>query len=275
MQRLRFARLIAAVSVIGLAPIHAHAGPFDWPDGRSFGGGSDDFDQPKQVNWSLAIGVGPYLPRIDHEPGGRPGPYQQMFGTDPTWIPMVSFERVLLRRLGGQWLVGISGGYLQTSADAWAICTVDGKLPPGCDETPGDAHRTRSTYSNTFHLIPLALTGSYRYTYLDDHYGLPIVPYARMGLSDYSWWVHDASTHVTSYMSGSPSSSSAGLQGTVGVYVRAERIDPDSARSMRDSGIAHAGFFFEGTAAWVDGFGQAGKLDVGDITWFAGVDFEF
>jgi hypothetical protein len=195
-----------------------------------------------------------------------------MFGTDPTWIPTVSLERVIMHRWGGQWLVGVTGAYLQTSADAWEICTA---ATPGCDGTPGDAHRTRSSYSNTFHLIPLALTGSYRYTYLDDHFGLPIVPYARAGVSDYSWWVHDSSAHVTSYMTGSPSGASSGLQATVGLYVRAERIDPDSARAMRDGGMTHAGFYFEGTAAWVDGFGKADKLDVGDTTWFTGVDVEF
>jgi hypothetical protein len=37
----------------------------------------------------------------------------------------------------------------------------------------------------------------------------------------------------------------------------------------------HAGFYGEVTSAWVDGFGKSTKLDVGDTTWFAGVDFEF
>ena len=48
-----------------------------------------------------------------------------------------------------------------------------------------------------------------------------------------------------------------------------------SARSMHESGLEHAGFYGEINTGWVDGFGKASKLDVGDTTWFAGVDFEF
>jgi len=68
---------------------------------------------------------------------------------------------------------------------------------------------------------------------------------------------------------------SAGLVGTIGIQIRAERIDANAAQSMQQSGILHAGFYGELEAGWVNGFGKATKLDVGDTTWFAGVDFEF
>jgi hypothetical protein len=68
---------------------------------------------------------------------------------------------------------------------------------------------------------------------------------------------------------------SLGLQGSVGMAIRAERIDADAARSMVNSGIYHAGFYVEYMFAKVDGFGSSSKLSVGDNTWFAGVDFEF
>ena len=41
--------------------------------------------------------------------------------------------------------------------------------------SPGD--------ENTFRLIPLALTATYRFTWLDDEYGIPVVPYVRGGLA--------------------------------------------------------------------------------------------
>ena len=66
-----------------------------------------------------------------------------------------------------------------------------------------------------------------------------------------------------------------GLQGTLGLSIRAERIDRDAARSMRNSGIYHAGFYAELMTAVVNGFGSDKKLSVGDNTWFAGFDFEF
>ena len=57
--------------------------------------------------------------------------------------------------------------------------------------------------------------------------------------------------------------------------MRAERIDLDAARSMREGGLLHASFFAEFQLAKVDGFGSSKKLSVGDNTWFAGVNFEF
>jgi len=68
---------------------------------------------------------------------------------------------------------------------------------------------------------------------------------------------------------------SLGFQGSVGLAIRAERIDSDAAMSMRNSGLKHAGFYAELQYAKVDGFGSDSKLSVGDNTWFAGVDFEF
>jgi hypothetical protein len=67
----------------------------------------------------------------------------------------------------------------------------------------------------------------------------------------------------------------AGLVGSIGLAIRAERIDESAARSMHESGLEHAGFFAELNTGWVDGFGKDTKLNVGDTTWFAGVDFEF
>jgi hypothetical protein len=68
---------------------------------------------------------------------------------------------------------------------------------------------------------------------------------------------------------------SLGFVGSIGLAIRAERIDVDAARSMRESGIEHAGFYAEYSLGKVDGFGSDKKLSVGDATWFAGVDFEF
>jgi hypothetical protein len=285
-QRLRcltVARRIAFASVmlIALAPARVHAQQGDWIDQRYGGGTYDDLssasDEPTPARWLLSMGIGPYMPQIDPQVRGMPGPgpYEQMFGAHPSWIPALTLERVVARRFGSQWLAGITGAYLQTSAHAWAICTAEGERIGDCDGTPGDSLRTRSSSTNTFHLVPLSLIASYRYTQLDDEHVAPIVPYARVGLSDYAWWVHDPNAHVASYMTNSPEGSSLGLQATIGVSLRAERIDSDAARSLRDSGLLHGGFFFEVTAAWVNGFGNASKQSVGDTTWFAGVNFEF
>ena len=54
---------------------------------------------------------------------------------------------------------------------------------------PNSPTRERSPGDQTsFRLIPLQLTATYRLTYLDDEYGIPIVPYARGGFGYYVWW---------------------------------------------------------------------------------------
>jgi hypothetical protein len=68
---------------------------------------------------------------------------------------------------------------------------------------------------------------------------------------------------------------SLGVVGSIGLSIRAERIDASAARSMHESGIEHAGFYGELSVGKVDGFGSDKKLSVGDTTWFGGVEFEF
>jgi hypothetical protein len=278
----------AAALLVALAPGRAHAQQPYWDSDRTPSAsstGKDEetslADEPQVETWRLALGIGPYMPQIDAQFKSQTGytglgPYREMFGSSDTWVPALTFERVVFRKYGGQWLAGINGGYLQTSAHAWEICNAGGMVIVGCNDTPGSPDRSRSPGdSNTFHLIPLALTASYRFTRLDDEYGVPIVPYGRVGGSYYIWWIDGPNGGVSDYKGNHADGASLGLQGTVGISIRAERIDADAARSMRDTGILHAGFFGEVTSAWVDGFGSSHKLDVGDTTWFAGIDFEF
>jgi hypothetical protein len=225
-------------------------------------------DEPEKVKWHVGIRVGPYTPQIDAQLGGMsPGPYQQMYGGAAV-MPMLDVDRVLWRRFG-QVAVGVNIGYMQKSAHAWVI----GSSPtdPNRPRSPGD--------TNSFHLIPMALTAAYRFTYLDDEWGVPIVPYARAGAAYYLWWMIDPNGNFSQVCSMSGCGNKAygasiGLQGSLGIAVRAERVDASAAQSMRDSGIYHAGFYAEVSTAQV-GFGSAKKLAVGDTTWFAGIDFEF
>src|SRR4029078_13604932 len=131
-------------------------------------------------------------------------------------------------------------------------------------------------------LIPLELSATYRLTTLDDNYGIPVVPFIRGGLAYYIWWVTTPTGHYARYCPNGPTTcgekalgASLGLQGAIGLSIRAERIDPWASMSMQNSGVQHAGIYAELSLAKVDGFGSDTNLSVGDTTWFAGVDFEF
>jgi len=273
-RRLARAAAPAIAVVLALAPGRAHAQDPYWDDKmRDNQESSSLADDTAAVTWHVGLRVGRYLPNIDGGLGMNPGPYQQMFGGAKI-TPMLDVDRILWRRIG-QLGAGISLGYMSKTANTWAI-----------GSSPTDPNRPRAAGdTNSFHLIPLAVSAVYRFSYLDDEYGIPVVPYARAGLAYYIWWVTaptstgDSGVARVFNTDGSPDKAmgaSLGVVGSVGLEIRAERIDATAARSMHDSGIEHAGFFVEYSDGKVDGLGiQKNRPSVGDAVFYGGVDFEF
>jgi hypothetical protein len=293
-RRLRLAATAVALVVV-LAPGIAAADDFMpyWEDPAEEEPG---LDAASNVRWHTGIRVGPYTPDIDlqfpvNARTGK-GPYAAMFGDyyidkngngiaddnerskRNVWqvLPMLDVDRIVWRGFG-QIGVGGSIGYMQKTANAYEMGT-----------SQDDERRLRSpSAKNTFRLIPLAATVTYRFTYLDDQFGVPVIPYARAGLSYYTWWIKGPKK-TAEVCEGASSTmcdpdkaygGTPGVQVSAGLAIRAERIDAAAARSMRNSGIQHAGFYGEVFWGRVDGFGSSSKLWVGDTTWFAGANFEF
>jgi hypothetical protein len=189
-------------------------------------------------------------------------------------LPMLDVDYFLWRGIG-QLGVGVSLGYMGKKARAWQA---------GSDPMDPDRPRAEGDH-NRFRMFPLALSAVYRFSYLDDEYGIPLVPYARAGLAYYIWWITAPNGDFAKSCVGPNTSedcarttaagASLGFVGSIGLALRAERVDESAARSMRESGIEHAGFYAEYSLGKVDGFGSDKKLSLGDATWFAGVDFEF
>jgi hypothetical protein len=294
---LRLAAAAAAAALL-LAPGLAAADDFMpyWEEPAQEDSG---LDAAGDVKWHVGIRVGPYTPDIDLQfplnPTTGKGPYEAMFGTYYTdtdgdgvgdekhtkrvyqIMPMLDVDRIVWRGFGH---LGVGGslGYMQKTAYAYANGTNESQ-PMRARETSGE---------NTFRLIPLAATLTYRLTYLDDRWGIPVIPYVRGGLSYYVWWMKgptgdlskvcdavDPEDGMTCTDEDKAYGGTLGVQVSAGIAIRAERIDRDAARSMRNSGIQHAGFYGEVFWGRVDGFGSETKLWVGDTTWFAGANFEF
>jgi hypothetical protein len=272
---LRATRVAAGIAILTLGASHAHAGGYQpyWETSDPITSENQAAaNAPDLVTWHAGIRLGPYIPNIDKQLGMNPGPYKQMFG-GYYMLTMLDVDRIVWSGFG-QVGVGLSLGYMQKHARAFTI-----------DSKPSDDPRARSADVNKFRLVPMALTATYRFTWLDDEYGIPVVPYVRGGLSYYLWWVSIADGSLASVCKDGNMDSkcsenkalggSLGVQGSIGLAIRAERVDASTANSMRQSGIQHAGIYGELSLAKVDGFGSDSKLSVGDRTWFAGVDFEF
>lgn len=219
-------------------------------------------------SWNIGFRLGPYVPSIDEKFDSSPGPYARTFKKD-TVMFAVDLHRTwdVLR---GQLGIGGTAGYYGNSTNAFV---------QGSD--PTDPDRPRAVGNTTsIRMVPLQLTAIYRATVFHDELGVPLVPYLRGGLGYYVWWMRSPSGELSHAMSCETCDdralgASIGVVGAVGLAVRAEQIDGDAARSMRDSGFEHAGFFVELEHGWVDGFGNEKRLSLGDTTWFGGINFEF
>tara|TARA_R110002096_G_scaffold44526_13_gene120551 strand:+ start:147818 stop:150166 length:2349 start_codon:yes stop_codon:yes gene_type:complete len=249
----------------------------------------EDYNEEVQLEaatprWNFELKVGPYSPNVDASAGGMT-PFANVFGDKWKIMTIFGLDRYFAFPSGQ---LGITGtfGFSNRSAKAFSLGE-DGQ--PYEDE---DGNLVRSSGDSTsFRLMPTSVGVVYRFTRLDDDYGIPIVPYGKLALAYYLWWFTDPNGDTSETptaacpdagMAGSTCDGnfgrggSFGYQATLGLAVRAERLDPGAELSLRtEMGIEHAGFFVEIQLADVDGFGASDKLSVGDTTWFGGINFEF
>ena len=281
--RPRRAVVVALASVLLLAfGATAHAQPY-W----------DELNEPVEEDdttsyWNVEVKFGPYLPDVDTEfdrSGGAMGPFEEMFGSSSNIMTVLVLDRFVLFPSGQ---LGVTGsiGFNKQYAKAFSLDDSGNVVR----DMEGKAVRASGDVTK-FRLFPTSIGAVYRFTRLDEEFNIPIVPYARASLAYYLWYFSDPGGGISAAPTpscmdpGAPGSGckgnrarggSLGYQGSIGIALRAERLDPAAEVSLRTQmGIEHAGFFVELQAAQVDGFGSNKKLSVGDTTWFGGINFEF
>jgi hypothetical protein len=217
-------------------------------------------------NWAFELKIGPYYPDVDGEAAlNGATPFHDMFGDGSMILPQLELDRFLAYPLG-ELGIGLSIGYSSNSAQSFT------------EDASGHATTMRSGDETTFHLIPIALLAVYRFTVISDRSVVPLVPYAKLGLSYYIWWNTrgDGSVSVYDPTGQEGRGATLGWQGSLGLAFRADRLDPDAARAAENElGVEHISFFAEVTYAQVNGLLSSNKLHLGDFTWNAGINFEF
>lgn len=288
---------LATLLAIWLAPAPAAAQALNdpyWSDFQPV----EDKEPVDRSSWNIGIKVGPYMPAIDSEfnlAAGEMGPYEQMYG-DSGIMTMFELDRYFLWPFG-QFGATASLGWMSKSGNAYKTVACTDPAAPECMngfmvEVDADGNPVSSPGNSTkFRLLPAFLGAVYRFTYLDDRFSVPVVPYARAGLSYYLWWFTqpngsfaeapteacpDPGDPVMDCEGDRALGGSLGWQGSLGIAIRAERVDRQAALSLANEyGIEHVGLYAELSYASVDGFGSASRLAVGDFTWFGGLNFEF
>ncbi len=213
--------------------------------------------------WMVELRFGLYRPDVDAEFKGAANPHEQFFGSKRRPMFQVETDYQFFHRVGSAAVTGTIG-YFRESANA---------LIAG-----GEAGQ-RSGDTTSLTLVPLSVGLVYRFDLVALRMGVPLVPYAKGGLTYTYWSIANGNGDVATFPgppSGKGRGGTPGWTGAVGMALMLNFLDPTASRAFdSESGVNHTYAFFELVHADGSGLGKKGVLHVGDDTWFAGLSFEF
>jgi hypothetical protein len=225
------------------------------PDTKRIGPYSDVSPQ----NAAFELRFGPYNPKIDDNLAtpqyasffGDTNRY--MFGVEVDWqawrVPYVG-------TLG----VGVGWGYTQMAG----VNRVELIPPPG-EAAPNVAQES------TLNIMPVYGVGVLRIDTLARNFKVPLVPYAKLGLSWAFWWVNDGIGTATNDAGVKGKDVSTGYQAAVGGMFLLDILEPSAALSADvDSGVNNSYLFFEWSMSNYGG----DQMNVGSNNWVTGLAFE-
>ncbi|HET7540722.1 MAG TPA: MXAN_2562 family outer membrane beta-barrel protein [Polyangiaceae bacterium] len=201
---------------------------------------------------------GAYYSRVDASVTGSP--YKDTFGTKTRFI--VGFEgdwqAIRIPHLGTLG-PGLGWGYTRSSGYA--------RLTANKDQLSGE--------QTSLTIMPIYLVAVLRADVLPRELGVPIVPYAKLGLGTALWWSSDGGE--TAYADGVKGEGiSYGPQFALGGMFLLDVLDRQTARDADMSlGINHSYVFAEWYVSELDAFGSNKYLNAGTNTWVVGLAFEF
>ncbi|WP_224245934.1 MXAN_2562 family outer membrane beta-barrel protein [Hyalangium gracile] len=199
--------------------------------------------------------LGGYKPRIDTEEGLDGEPYKDTFGDASLLLFELELQRYFYQGFGTAG-VGFSAGYAEKYADT---LTDDGD--PAEEKT-------------ALKVVPLKLNALYKFDYAAFRWGVPLVPYGKLGLIYMPWWIEKGGeTQELSGRSGKGGRWGYGF--TAGVSFLLDVLEPRLARDFdSDIGVNHSYFFAEWTYAEVNNFGSPG-LVLSSRHWMFGLALDY
>lgn len=208
---------------------------------------------------ALEVRFGAYNPRVDKSvPNGTP--YADTFGDKTRYMVGVEGDWQILRiphlgTLGP----GLGWGYTRSSGFA--------RLTSNMDE--------RSDEQTSLTIMPIYLVAVLRADVFPREFGIPIVPYAKLGMGTAIWWSSDGGK--TAYAGDVKGSGiSYGPQYALGGMFLLDILDQQTARDADVSlGINNSYIFGEWYGSELDAFGSNKRLNAGANTWVVGLAIEF
>ena len=201
---------------------------------------------------------GPYYPRVDRSVPGTP--FKDTFGSSKRYMFGLEADWQVLR-IPHVGTLGPGLGWGYTRATGYARLTAQ-------PDTLSDEQTALS-------VMPFYLVGVLRADVFMRDFGVPLVPYAKLGLGYALWWASDGGT--TSRQNGVLGRGvSYGPQYALGGMFLLDVLDEQSARDADNGlGINNSYVFGEWYGSELDAFGSKSRMNVGANTWVLGLAIEF
>ncbi|MCH2108233.1 MAG: MXAN_2562 family outer membrane beta-barrel protein [Polyangiaceae bacterium] len=255
----KFIGLSTLLVVLGIsAPSWAHDDDALYqPKERRVAPTYDPTDFRTEQQFAFEFRFGQYRPNVDSEFDGSAAPFEDIFGTKKNF--QFGFEGDW-QALRIPWLgtlgPGLGWGYVRYSADS-----------PYTDEPS-----IRSPHPTTLWVMPMYAVAVLRADVLARKWKIPIVPYAKAGLSWAIWKSRDAG-ELSEVDGVKAKGSEVGYQLQVGGMLWLNWLAPQRALDMDNStGVNNSYLFGEFFYADTNSFGKG--MQVGTKTWVAGIAFE-
>jgi len=207
----------------------------------------------------VELRIGTYMPLVDREKALKGAtPYTDTFGSIPMLMGELEVDRELWQELGSL-SVGVSVGY----AEKYASATVD----------DSDGGTVASAEHTGLFVLPIKALAVYRFDYAALHWGVPLVPYAKVGLVYTPWWTNKGSGVETAQGAiGAGGKWGYSLAG--GLSFLLDVLEPRFAKDFdTDLGVNHTFIFAEFVYEDVNNFGGKG-LDFSSRRFVFGLSFE-
>ena len=222
-------------------------------------------DAHSPQHFAAELRFSPYTPNIDSDPAlNGMAPYRNAFGTAPRFFIGAEFDWQALRIPHvGSLGPGVSIGY--TSASDPAQFTM-----------PQPNGATESGETTSLWIVPMAAMAVLRADVLWRDVGIPLVPYAKVGIA-YALWRASNTLGTSSFEGVQGEGHSLGTHVALGLSLNLNPFDPYAAQNFDDAmGVNGTYLFAEWTREDYNGLGfQSDPLRVGGTNWTFGLAFEF
>ncbi len=247
--------LLLALCLLALSRVASAQGVDEF---GSYGPHRDDHNESPQYG-ALEIRFGRYVPAVDSSISGGT-PFKDTFGDSSRYMFGLEADWQLIRfpHLG---TLGPGLGWGYTRATGFAHLS--------------SAPSVISGEQTALSVMPFYAVGVLRADVLARDFGIPIVPYAKLGIGYALWWASDGGT--TSRQGGVLGrGTSYGPQYGVGLMFLLDELDPQTARDADNGlGINNSYIFGELFGSELDGFGSKTRMNVGTNSWVLGLAIEF